>query len=42
METTNYLINAVNNLLTYTTPQSVVDYIKAEQMKVIIGNPPIC
>ena len=35
-----FLLDAVNELLTYRTPQKIVDYIEAEKMKAIIGNPP--
>jgi hypothetical protein len=35
-----FLLDAVNELETYRTPQKIVDYIEAERMKVIIGNPP--
>lgn len=38
--TTNFLKVAVDELLTYRTPKKIVDYIKAEKMKAIIGNPP--
>jgi len=36
----NYLEKATNELLTYYTPQKVIDFIKSEKMKTIIGNPP--
>jgi hypothetical protein len=35
-----FLLDAVNELLTYRTPKKIVDYIEAEKLKVIIGNPP--
>ena len=38
--TPNFLKVAVDELLTYRTPQKIVDYIEAEKMKAIIGNPP--
>ena len=38
--TPNFLKVAVDELLTYRTPKKIVDYIKAEKMKAIIGNPP--
>jgi hypothetical protein len=36
----NFLKVAVDELLTYRTPKKIVDYIEAEKMKSIIGNPP--
>lgn len=38
--TLNFLKVAVDELLTYRTTQKIVDYIEAEKMKAIIGNPP--
>lgn len=38
--TPNFLKVAVDELLTYRTPKKIVDYIEAEKMKAIIGNPP--
>lgn len=38
--TPNFLKVAVNELLTYRTSQKIVNYIEAEKMKAIIGNPP--
>jgi hypothetical protein len=38
--TPNFLKVAVDELLTYQTPKKIVDYIEAEKMKAIIGNPP--
>jgi len=38
--TPNFLKVAVDELLTYRTPKNIVDYIQAEKMKAIIGNPP--
>jgi len=40
METSKYLKDAVNELLIYKTPKKIIDYIEAERMKIIIGNPP--
>lgn len=36
----NFLKVAVDELETYMTPKKIVDYIKTEQAKIIIGNPP--
>ena len=36
----NYLKVAVAELLTYRTPKTIIDYIEAEKLKAIIGNPP--
>ena len=36
----NFLKVAVDVLMTYRTPKKIVDYIEAEKMKAIIGNPP--
>ncbi len=38
--TPNFLKVAVDELLTYRTPKKIIDYIEAEKMKSIIGNPP--
>jgi hypothetical protein len=38
--TPNFLKVAVDELLTYRTPKKIIDYIEAEKMKAIIGNPP--
>ena len=38
--TPNFLKVAVDQLLTYRTPKKIIDYIEAENMKSIIGNPP--
>jgi hypothetical protein len=38
--TPNFLKVAVDELLTYRTPQKIVDYIEAEKIKDILGNPP--
>lgn len=38
--TSNFLKVSVDELLTYRTPQKIVDYIETEKMKAIIGNPP--
>ena len=35
-----FLKGAVDELMTYRTPKKIVDYIEAERLKVIIGNPP--
>ena len=35
-----FLLDAINELETYRTPKKIVDYIEAERLKVIIGNPP--
>lgn len=35
-----FLKAAVDELLTYRTPKKIIDYIKNEQAKIIIGNPP--
>lgn len=37
--TPNFLKLAVDELLTYRTPKKIIDYIEAEKLKVIIGNP---
>ena len=36
----NFLKVAVDELQTYRTPQKIINYIEAEKMKSIIGNPP--
>jgi hypothetical protein len=38
--TNNFLIHAVNELLTYKTPDKVIEFIKSEEVKIIILNPP--
>ena len=38
--TPNFLKVAVDELLIYRTPKKIIDYIKSENMKAIIGNPP--
>lgn len=38
--TPNFLKVAVDELMTYRTPKNIVDYIEAEKLKAIIGNPP--
>ncbi len=38
--TPNFLKVAVDQLLTYRTPKKIIDYIEAEKMKSITGNPP--
>ena len=38
--TPNFLKVAVDELITYRTPKKIVEYIEAEKMKAIIGNPP--
>ncbi len=38
--TPNFLKVAVDELLTYRTPKKIIDYIEAERIKAIIGNPP--
>ena len=38
--TPNFLKVAVDELLTYRTPKKIIDYIEAEKIKAIIGNPP--
>ena len=35
-----FLFDVVNELLTYRTPKVIVDFIKNEENKCIIGNPP--
>jgi len=35
-----FLSDAVNELLTYRTPKAIVYFIKKEETKCIIGNPP--
>ncbi len=35
-----FLKVAFDELMTYRTPQKIVDYIEVERLKVIIGNPP--
>jgi hypothetical protein len=35
-----FLSDAFNELFTYRTPKAIVDFIKSEQTKCIIGNPP--
>lgn len=35
-----FITDAVNELHTYYTPKAIVDFIKSEQTKFIIGNPP--
>ena len=36
----SFLSDAVNELLTYRTPKEIIDFIKNEETKSIIGNPP--
>lgn len=38
--TPNFLIVAVNDLLTYRTPKEIIDYLESEKVKAILGNPP--
>jgi type I restriction-modification system DNA methylase subunit len=35
-----FLSDAVDELLTYYTPKEIIDFIKSEDMKFIIANPP--
>jgi hypothetical protein len=37
----NFIKVAFDELMTYRTPKKIVDYIKVENTKFIIGNPPI-
>ena len=34
-----FLLDAVNELFTYRTPKKIINYIEAEKIKAIIGNP---
>ena len=36
-----FILDAVNDLETYCTPKVIIEFIKSEQIKSIIGNPPI-
>ena len=35
-----FIVDAVNELFTYYTPKAIVDFIKSEKIKCVIGNPP--
>ncbi len=35
-----FLKDAIDELETYRTPKNIIDFIKDERLKVIIGNPP--
>lgn len=36
----SFLADAINELLTYKTPEKAKAYIEAEKLKAAIGNPP--
>jgi hypothetical protein len=36
----SFLLDAVNELFTYRTPQAIVDFVNKEKIKCIIANPP--
>ena len=38
----NFLSIELNKMLSYFTPKEIIDFIKLEQTKYVIGNPPFC
>lgn len=36
----NFLAKALERIITYTTPESVLNYVKKQRVNIIIGNPP--